>query len=84
MVYANGDLSLKLLNMKEELLVSASHQIALITYLSFVYTARRYYRLNSLVSFLYLRYHGFIDAFDAERLTKRDHLEEVKIVTKFL
>lgn len=84
MVYANGDLSLKLLNMKEELLVSASHQIALITYLSFVYTARRYYRLNSLVSFLYLRYHGFIDALDAERLTKRDHLEEVKIVTKFL
>ena len=84
MLYANGDLSLKLLNRKEELLVSASHQFTLITYLSFVYTARRYYRLNSLVSFLYWRYHSFIDAMDAERLTKRDHLEEVKVVTRFL
>jgi len=30
-------------------LVSASHQLALITSLPFVHTARRYYRLNGLV-----------------------------------
>ena len=30
----------------EEFLVSASHQLALITSLPFVHTARRYYRLN--------------------------------------
>ena len=33
----------------EEFLVSASHQLALITSLPFVHTARRYYRLNGLV-----------------------------------
>ena len=35
--------------MNEEFLVSASHQLALITSLPFVHTARRYYRLNGLV-----------------------------------
>jgi hypothetical protein len=35
----------------EEYLVSARHQRALITSLPFVHTARRYYRLNGLVSF---------------------------------
>ena len=34
----------------EEFLVSASHQLALITSLPFVHTARRCYRLNALVS----------------------------------
>lgn len=33
----------------EEFLVSASHQLALITSLPFVHTARRYYRLNGSV-----------------------------------
>jgi hypothetical protein len=33
----------------EEFLVSVSHQLALITSLPFVHTARRYYRLNGLV-----------------------------------
>jgi hypothetical protein len=36
--------------MNEEFLVSVSHQLALITSLPFVHTARRYYRLNGLVS----------------------------------
>jgi hypothetical protein len=40
---------LQLLLMNEEFLVSASHQLALITSLPFVHTARRYYRLNGLV-----------------------------------
>ncbi|EDO25498.1 predicted protein, partial [Nematostella vectensis] len=35
--------------LNEEFLVSASHQLALITSLPFVHTARRYYRLNGLV-----------------------------------
>ncbi|EDO32479.1 predicted protein, partial [Nematostella vectensis] len=41
--------SLQLLIFNEEFLVSASHQLALITSLPFVHTARRYYRLNGLV-----------------------------------
>ena len=41
------ELQLSLLN--EEFPVSASHQLALITSLPFVHTARRYYRLNVLV-----------------------------------
>ena len=44
-----GDRSLQLLVLNEEFLVSASHQLALITSLPFVHTARRYYRLNGLV-----------------------------------
>ncbi len=36
--------------MNEEFLVSVIHQIALITSLPFVHTARRYDRLNGLVS----------------------------------
>jgi hypothetical protein len=40
---------LQLLLFNEEFLVSASHQLALITSLPFVHTARRYYRLNDSV-----------------------------------
>jgi hypothetical protein len=43
-----GDRALQLLLFNEEYLVSASHQLALITSLPFVHTARRYYRLNGL------------------------------------
>ena len=45
----DGDRLLQLLILNEECLVSASHQLALITSLPFVHTARRYYRLNGLV-----------------------------------
>ena len=41
-------------------------------------------RLNGLVRSLDWCYHGFIDAMDAEKLTKLDHLEELKVVTRFL
>ena len=41
-----GDRSLQFLILNEEFLVSASQQLALITSLPFVHTARRYYRLN--------------------------------------
>ncbi len=44
-----GDRALQLLLFNEECLVSASHQLALITSLPFVHTARRSYRLNDPV-----------------------------------
>ena len=47
--YRAGDSPLQLLDFNEEFLVSVSHQLALITSLPFVHTARRYYRLNGLV-----------------------------------
>ena len=44
--HRDGDRLLQFLIFNEEFLVSASHQLALITSLPFVHTARRYYRLN--------------------------------------
>ena len=46
-----GDRALQLLLFNEECLVGTSHQLVPITSLPFVHTARRYYRLNGLVSF---------------------------------
>jgi hypothetical protein len=43
------DWGLQLFPLKEEFPVNVSHQLALITSLPFVHTARRYYRLNDLV-----------------------------------
>ena len=43
------DKPLQLLVFNEEFLVSVNHQLALTTFLPFVHTARRYYRLNGLV-----------------------------------
>ena len=68
--------------MKEEFLVSTSHQLALIMSLLFAQTTRRYYRLNGLVKSSDWCYHGFIDGMDAKKLTK-DHLEEVKVSQRF-
>ena len=45
----DGDRLLQLLIFNEEFLVNASHQLALITSLPFVHTARRTYRLNGPV-----------------------------------
>ena len=47
--YRDGARLLQLLILNEEFLVSASHQLALITSLPFVHTARRSYRLDWLV-----------------------------------
>ena len=44
------DRLLQLLVFNEEFLVNASHQLALITSLPFVHTARRSYRLDDSVS----------------------------------
>src|SRR3954449_5071908 len=47
-----GDRALQFSLLNEESLVSTSPQLTLITSLPFVHTARRYYRLNGLVSSL--------------------------------
>ncbi len=49
-VRRDGDRLLQFLIFNEEFLVNASHQLALITSLPFVHTARRCYRLDVLVS----------------------------------
>ena len=79
-LHRDGDRPLQLLVFNEEFLVSASHQLALITSLPFVHTARRYYRLNGLV-----RPWDSVDSerFPWENLSKLGHLEEVKVVTRF-
>jgi hypothetical protein len=68
--------------MNEEFPVGASHQLASITSLPFVHTARRYYRLNGLVRSLDC---GLCSAncIDYEKTIELDHLEEVKVVTRF-
>ncbi len=82
-----GDRALQLLLFNEEFLVSVSHQLALITSLPFVHTARRY--RPSLLPIEWLsetsglalgsrRRHPV-----AEKLVKLGHLEEVKVVTRF-
>ena len=65
----------------EEFLVSASHQLALITSLPFVHTARRTYRLNGPVKFSDRR--PWIKPLGSEKLTKPYHLEEGEVVTRF-
>ena len=50
-VHRDRDRLLQLLSLNEEFLVNASHQLALITSLPFVHTARRTYRLNGPVKF---------------------------------
>ena len=49
-MHRDGDRLLQLLIFNEEFLVSASHQLVLITALPFVHTARRSYRLSDPVN----------------------------------
>ena len=49
-MHRDGDRLLQLLIFNEEFLVSASHQLVLITSLPFVHTARRSYRLGDPVN----------------------------------
>ena len=77
-----GDRALQLLLFNEEFLVSASHQLALITSLPFVHTARRYYRLNGLVRPLDRHCSAGNGSAFVEKLVKLGHLEEVKVVTR--
>ena len=77
-----GDRALQFLLFNEEFLVSASHQLALITSLPFVHTARRYYRLNGLVRHREWPAQRATSQL-AANLVKLGHLEEVKVVTRF-
>lgn len=77
-----GDRALQLLLFNEEFLVSVSHQLALITSLPFVHTARRTYRLNGSVKISDCG----LDAFGQPgcgKLFKPHHLEEGEVVTRF-
>ena len=77
----DGDRLLQLLIFNEECLVSASHQLALITSLPFVHTARRSYRLNDPVSYSDFR---FVDFRLCEgKFREPYHLEEGEVVTRF-
>ena len=79
-----GDRPLQLLVFNEEFLVSASHQLALITSLPFVHTARRYYRLSGSVRASDWTRSGVqAPAPLAEKTLELDRLEKVKVVTRF-
>ena len=81
-VHRDRDRLLQLLILNEEFLVNASHQLALITSLPFVHTARRTYRLNGSVKFS----DRGSDAFgqpNCGKLFKPYHLEEGEVVTRF-
>ena len=81
-VCRDRDRLLQLLILNEEFLVNASHQLALITSLPFVHTARRTYRLNGPVR---TRDCGLAPSLgpDRENLSKPYHLEEGEVVTRF-
>ena len=76
------DRLLQLLVFNEEFLVNASHQLALITSLPFVHTARRSYRLDESMSRLEFLREGFGWIFDV-KFCKSVHLEEGEVVTRF-
>ena len=78
-----GDRALQLLLFNEECLVGTSHQLVPITSLPFVHTARRYYRLNGLVRLLDCLVLCCFNVLLGEKSVKLDHLEEVKVVTRF-
>ena len=62
--------------MNEEFPVSASHKLALITSLPFVHTARRYYRLDVLVSSSDWSWNGWKHPYRcAEKTSKLERLE---------
>ena len=78
------DRDLQLFPLNEEFPVSAGHKLALITSLPFVHTARRYYRLDGLVRPSdWTRHGGLPPRRRAKKTFKLDHLEEVKVVTRF-
>ena len=69
--------------MNEEFPVSTSHQLVLITSLPFVHPARRYYRLDVLVRSSDRPAQRLPSPRCARKMTKLEHLEEVKVVTRF-
>ena len=66
--------------MNEEFLVNASHQLALITSLPFVHTARRSYRLDDPVKMLDL---AALVRVRVEKIFEPYYLEEGEVVTRY-
>ena len=83
-ILRDWDRELQLFPLNEEFPVSAGQQLALITSLPFVHPARRYYRLDGLVrSSDWTRVGGQPSTRCSKKTIKLDHLEEVKVVTRF-
>ena len=81
-LHRDGDRLLQLLIFNEEFLVSASHQLVLITSLPFVHTARRSYRLSGPVSNLDWQLVRFSELV-AGKFSEPYHLEGGEVVTRF-
>jgi hypothetical protein len=79
--HRDGDRLLQLLVFNEEFLVSASHQLVLITSLPFVHTARRSYRLSDPVNNSDCGRPGF--RVFCRKFSEPYHLEEGEVVTRF-
>ena len=79
----DGDRTLQLLFFNEEYLVSVIHQIALITSLPFVHTARRFNRLDDPANYmdLYRCWHS-VSLCEGKR-RKPYHLEDEEVVTRY-
>ena len=80
--HRDGDRLLQLLIFNEEFLVSASHQLVLITSLPFVHTARRSYRLSDPVNNSDRKFTWFA-RFIFGKSSEPYHLEEGEVVTRF-
>ena len=80
--HRDGDRLLQLLIFNEEFLVSASHQLALITSLPFVHTARRSYRLSDPVNNSDWTLRWFSSVVSGKS-SEPYHLEEGEVVTRF-
>ena len=81
-MHRDGDRLLQLLIFNEEFLVSASHQLVLITSLPFVHTARRSYRLSDPVNNSDRGNVRFAEL-GLGKSSEPHHLEEGEVVTRF-
>ena len=80
--HRDGDRLLQFLIFNEKFLVSASHQLVLITSLPFVHTARRCLRLSGPVNNSDRQLVWFAELV-VGKSSKPYHLEEAKVVTRF-
>ncbi len=81
-MHRDGVSLLQLLLFNEEFLVRVSHQLALITSLPFVHTARRSYRLSDPVNNLDCCLPAACGQFGC-KFSEPYHLEEGEVVTRF-
>ena len=81
-MHRDGVSLLQLLLFNEEFLVRVSHQLALITSLPFVHTARRSYRLSDPVNNLDCCLPAYCGQFGC-KFSEPYHLEEGEVVTRF-